>query len=160
MDRGYFGIGLFHAKNHLNVGSVLRAAGCFGAAFVGVSGPRYKRAATDTMAAWKGVPLHHVDDLRTLVPFDCVPVAVELVEGAQPLDSFKHPPRAMYLLGGEDQTLGPKLLSWCRDVVYIPGGCLNMAAAANIVLYDRVAKQRRAGLADVPGAAFRRLKVV
>jgi tRNA(Leu) C34 or U34 (ribose-2'-O)-methylase TrmL len=160
MDNGYFGIGLYHAKNHLNVGSVLRAAGCFGASFVAVCGPRYKRAATDTMNAWKSVPLHHVEDMRAAIPFDCVPVAVELVEGAQPLCSFRHPPRAFYLLGGEDQTLGAAVLSWCRDVVYIPGGCLNMASASSIVLYDRVAKQRRAGLVDVPGAAFRRLKVV
>jgi tRNA(Leu) C34 or U34 (ribose-2'-O)-methylase TrmL len=37
--------------------------------------------------------------------------------------------------------LGERVLSWCRDVVYIPtNGCLNLAACVNVVLYDRQSK--------------------
>lgn len=157
---GYFGIGLHQPKNPINVGSVLRAAHCFGAAFVATSGRRYKRAASDTSAAYKRIPLHQVEDLRELIPFDCVPIAVDLVPGAVRLCDYQHPARAFYVFGPEDGTLASRTLSWCRDVVVIPAGCLNLAMAATCVLYDRTAKLLRAGQSEVPGASARRLKVV
>ena len=44
--------------------------------------------------------------------------------------------------GPEDGTLGPEILAWCRDVVYVPTRyCMNLAATVNVVLYDRAAKQ-------------------
>ena len=110
---------------------------------VATSGGRYKRCATDTMAAFKQIPLIQVDDLHAVVPFDCVPVAVELLPDSIPLDRYEHPNRAFYVFGAEDGTLGKSVLSWCRDVVSIPAGCLNLAAAVNVVLYDRTAKIRR-----------------
>jgi tRNA(Leu) C34 or U34 (ribose-2'-O)-methylase TrmL len=77
-----------------------------------------------------------------MIPFDCVPVAIDLIDGAQPLQEYKHPERAFYIFGAEDATLGDRVLSWCRDVVYIPTkGCMNLAATVNVVLYDRMAKQ-------------------
>jgi len=67
---------------------------------------------------------------------------------------------ALHVFGAEDATLGRNVLSWCRDVVAIPGGCLNLAAAVNVVLYDRIAKLLRDGsLDEVPGAAVRRAKL-
>jgi tRNA(Leu) C34 or U34 (ribose-2'-O)-methylase TrmL len=110
---------------------------------VAVSGARYKRSSTDTMAAYKRIPLLHVDDLHSVIPFDCVPVAVDLIADAKPLERYQHPPRAFYIFGPEDGTLGAPTLSWCRDVVSIPAGCLNLSAAVNIVLYDRAAKMLR-----------------
>src|SRR5690606_30290164 len=74
---------------------------------------------------------------------DCVPVAVDLLEGATPLCEYTHPERAFYIFGPEDGTLGKAVTSWCRDVVYIPTNyCMNLAATVNVVLYDRLAKQR------------------
>jgi len=71
----------------------------------------------------------------------CVPVAVELVEGAKPLTEYKHPARAFYIFGPEDGTLKKKITDFCDDVVYIPTeGCMNLAATVNVVLYDRLAK--------------------
>lgn len=33
------------------------------------------------------------------------------------------------------------MVSWCRDVVYVPSRfCMNLAATANVILYDRMAK--------------------
>jgi tRNA(Leu) C34 or U34 (ribose-2'-O)-methylase TrmL len=155
----YFGIGLHCPKNSLNVGHVLRAAGCFGASFVATTGNRYKRAPTDTQGIAKSLPLMQVEDLRSVVPFDCVPVAVDLVPGAQRLETYEHPKRAFYVFGPEDSTLGDKVLSWCRDVVVVPAGCLNLAAAVNVVAYDRVAKLIRSGLLDAaPGGSTRKLK--
>lgn len=141
---GYAAIGLDNPKTHENVGATLRAAGVYGAAMVATSGQRYARSALDTMKAYRHMPLLRVDDLRSSIPFDCVPVAVDLIDGATPLDEYIHPERAFYIFGAEDATLGSRVLSWCRDVIYIPtSGCMNLAATVNVVLYDRLAKQRR-----------------
>lgn len=122
--RGYAVIGLFTPKNSLNVGSVLRAAGCYGARMVVVSGERpkryLKRVQTDTQKAYRHLPLIGCNDLRELVPFDCVPVAVECLVNAKPLYAYTHPERAFYVFGPEDGTLGKEVTSWCRDLVYIP----------------------------------------
>lgn len=148
--RGYAAIGLFNPKNSLNVGSALRAAGCYQASMVAVTGHRSGTRCTDTQKAYRHIPLLHVDDLKSVIPFDCVPVAVDLIPGATPLHQYRHPERAFYIFGPEDGTLGERITSWCRDVVYVPTHyCMNLAATTNVVLYDRLAKQ----LASVRAAA-------
>lgn len=142
--RGFCAIGLVQPKTSMNVGAVLRAAYCFGAAFVGVSGHRYSKAPTDTPNASLHRPLFHADDILSLCPFDCEPVAVDLVPGAMPLDQFRHTPRTFYVFGPEDGTLGKSITDRCARTIVIPAHmCLNLAAAVNVVLYDRIAKQLR-----------------
>lgn len=144
MMRGYAAIGLIQPKTPENVGSALRACDCYGAAMMVVEGKRFKRSSTDTYKTWRHKPLLEVEDLKLVVPYDCVPIAVDLIHGAQELTDYKHPERAFYIFGPEDGTLGEKTLSWCRDVVYIPTkGCMNLAATVNVILYDRLAKQLR-----------------
>ena len=141
MTRGYAAIGLHSPKDRHNVGSALRAAGCYGAAFVAYTGSRYRPATTDTMKQYRHIPLLRVETIDACIPYDCVPVAVDLVEGATPLSEYQHPERAFYIFGPEDGTLGEKVLSRCRDRVFIPmKGCSNLAATVNVVLYDRAAK--------------------
>lgn len=141
--RGYAAVGLLNPKTPSNVGSVLRAAYAFDVSLVAVQGQRYVRASTDTPQAYRHLPLLH-GELRALVPFDCVPVAVDLVVNARSLHSYTHPQRAFYVFGPEDGTLGAPVLEWCRDVIYIPTrGCLNLAACVNVVLYDRDKKMAR-----------------
>ena len=140
----YAAIGLFHPQMNLNVGSVLRAAMCFDARLVLVQGRPYQRAATDTQKAYRYLPLIHTPDLHACVPFDCVPVAVELVDGAVNLRDFVHPKRALYIFGPENGSLGADTLSWCKHVVQVPSRyCLNLAACVNVVLYDRTAKRMK-----------------
>lgn len=140
--RGYCAIGLDNPKSSINVGSTLRAAGVYGAAFVAASGHRVKSDRTDTMKAYRHLPLFRPTDIFDALPFDCVPVAVDLVDEATPLPSYSHPERAFYIFGAEDATLGARVLDKCRDVVYIPTKyCMNLAATVNVVLYDRMAKQ-------------------
>ena len=139
--RGYACIGLDNPKTPANIGSALRAAGIYHAAMIAISGNRYKRVGTDTMNAYRHLPLLQVDELKAVIPYDCVPVAVDLIDGAIPLPGYKHPERAFYIFGAEDATLGDRVLSYCRDVVYIPtDGCMNLAATVNVILYDRLAK--------------------
>jgi tRNA(Leu) C34 or U34 (ribose-2'-O)-methylase TrmL len=141
MNQGYAAIGLHLPKTQVNVGSAMRAVGCYGASLVAISGRRFSKSPTDTNSQWRLTPVIQVDDLRTVIPYDCVPVAIDLVPGAKPLHEYVHPLRAFYIFGPEDGTLGAKVLSWCRDRVYIPTVyCMNLAATVNVVLYDRCVK--------------------
>jgi tRNA(Leu) C34 or U34 (ribose-2'-O)-methylase TrmL len=142
--RGYACIGLDNPKYSINVGNVLRAAGNYNAALVIIAGIRYKKRASDTMKAYRHIPLQQVDDLHATIPFDCVPVAVDLLPDAESIVDYKHPERAFYVFGAEDATLGNRITDWCRDKIYIPTNhCMNLAATVNVVLYDRLSKQLR-----------------
>lgn len=149
-QRGYAAIGLYRPKDAANIGGVLRAAWCHGASLVAVAGARLHanagiRHSTNTPSAWKHIPVLTGDNLHDLIPFDCVPVAVDLVDDATPLPSYQHPQRAFYVFGPEDGTLGEPVLSWCRHRVVVPTRmCMNLAATVNVVLYDRIAKAMRA----------------
>jgi tRNA(Leu) C34 or U34 (ribose-2'-O)-methylase TrmL len=140
--RGFCCVGLDHPKHSVNVGGVLRAATVFDCDMVAVSGMRYKPMASDTTKYYRHKPFLQVDDLHDVIPRDCVPVAVEIgVDGAYSLPKYYHPERAFYIFGAEDATLGQRILSWCRDTIYIPSKqCLNLAACVNVVLYDRMSK--------------------
>lgn len=143
--RGYACIGLDNPKSPENVGGALRAISCYGAALLVMGGKRparWLKHSTNTMKQHLHMPVLLVDDLKDAVPYNCVPVAVDIVDGARPLQEYVHPERAFYIFGGEDATLGERTLSWCRDVVVIPTKrCMNLAATVNVVLYDRMAKQ-------------------
>lgn len=143
--RGYFAVGLWMPRDPKNVACALRACGCFGAAFLAYSGRRYERHAADTQKAYRHMPLlcagDEPDRILDVVPYDCVPVAVEIADRAVPLDRYKHPERAYYVFGPEDGSISPSVMEKCRDVVRIPSRfCLNLAAAVNVVLYDRISK--------------------
>lgn len=139
--RGYAAIGMHHPKTPVNVGSALRAIHCYDAAFLAITGRRFQKTPTDTFKTHRHVPVLEVEDLHSVIPYDCVPVAVDLIPGAQSLVDYVHPERAFYIFGPEDGTLGKSITSWCRDVIYVPTRqCMNLAATINVVLYDRIAK--------------------
>lgn len=142
--RGFCCIGLESPKFSENVGSALRAAGCYSAAMVAASGQRFKDLPTDTKKLYKHLPYLTVDDLRQVNPHMCVPVVVELLPEAIPLPDFSHPERAFYIFGPEDGRISQSLLEWSSQKIYIPTeGCMNVAATINVVLYDRLCKQRK-----------------
>ena len=148
---GYAAVGLLNPKNHNNVGGVLRAAFCFSAAMVAITGTRYRVQSTDTADAYRHLPLLQVNDLHTVVPYDCVPVAIERRSDAIALPDYEHPQRAFYIFGPEDGDLGPDVIKWCRDLVYVPTQhSINLAAVVNIVLYDRMAKHGGQGTPQPP----------
>src|SRR3546814_18208474 len=122
-------------KSPSNVGAIMRAAGCYGAASVFYTGTRYDRAkdfVTDTKKVHQDIPLINIDDLRKILPLGCVPVAVELVEGARSLPEYPHPDRARYIFGAEDGSLSKELRDWFAAVVSITTtGWLNHLATVN-----------------------------
>jgi tRNA(Leu) C34 or U34 (ribose-2'-O)-methylase TrmL len=141
-ERGFSCVGLFRPKTPANVGSVIRACFNFGSAALFIQGNRYHGAPTDTMKGTRHMPLVQVDDLHEIVPFNCVPVAVDLIPGATDIREYQHPERALYIFGPEDGTLGSRVTDWCRDVVFVPTrGCMNLACTVHTILFDRAMKR-------------------
>ena len=142
---GYFGIGVFHPKNEINIGTLLRSAQCLGASFVFTIGKRYKKQSSDTLNTWKNIPIYNFKDFDDFyefgLPYSSQLIGIELTDSAEPLPSFEHPIRACYLLGAEDHGLAPDVVERCHRVVYIPSShCFNVSVSGSIVMYDRIAK--------------------
>lgn len=143
--RGYFAIGIDHGKTAANQGSLWRSAANFGAAFVFTLGQRFTDMPSDTTKTFRRCPMFtfaSIDDLVEHLPFSCPLIAIEgaPVTPTDFLPTFEHPERAVYLLGSEDGGLPQKTLARCHRVVALPGGCLNVAVAGGIVMYDRTQK--------------------
>lgn len=138
-------IGLTDPKSPSNVGSVVRAAGCYQADKILYTGVRYARAAkfqTDTKNLRQKIALEHVDSLLDNIADDVDIVCVDLIEGATPLPDYQHPKKALYIFGPEDGTISQQVINKANAVVYVPTiGCMNLAASVNVVLYDRLSKQ-------------------
>lgn len=140
---------LINPKFSRNVSGVLRAANCFGIEQVVFTGDRVHQdldgfsrlPREERMKAYKKVDLFFHDK-----PFDffkgVTPVGVELTKGTECLSSFEHPDNALYIFGPEDASIPQVLKKHCHRFVSIPSRhCLNLAAAAYVVFYDRVVKQ-------------------
>lgn len=137
-------IGLVNPKSPVNVGAVMRAAGCYRADSVRYTGERFGRAAryqTDTKNIKTKMPLQHVDCLLQDLPPLVKVVCVEFAEGAQSLPGFVHPAHALYIFGPEDGSISQSIIDRADEVVYVPTvGCMNLAASVNVLLYDRMSK--------------------
>jgi tRNA G18 (ribose-2'-O)-methylase SpoU len=141
---GYFGVGIFHSKTAVNVGTLFRSAYVLGASYVFTIGRRYTRQASDVGHATMHMPLfhyHNFEDFYGAMPKGSVLVGIELVTTAQCIRRFSHPKRACYLLGAEDHGLPPAIMARCHTLVKLPGThSLNVATAGSLVMYDRWAK--------------------
>lgn len=142
---GYFGVGVYHPKFGVNVGTLIRSAEAFGASFVFTVGRRYEPQSSDVTNATARIPLYHyktIEELREFMPVGCPLVGIELTDEAVPLPKFEHYQREVLLAGAEDHGLPPKVLAACHKVISIPGAskCLNVATAGTIVMYDRYLK--------------------
>lgn len=142
--RGYFGIGVENLKNKINLGTLWRSAYCLGASFIFVIGKRYKQYNSDTVKAYRHIPLYEYESTEQflkLKPYDCQLVGVELSNLATYIYGWKHPERAIYLLGAEDSSI--TIMDKCNSIIQIPSKfCLNVAVAGSIVMYDRNLKSR------------------
>ena len=138
--RGYFGIGIYHIKHEVNLGTLWRSACSFGASFIFTIGKRYSRQSSDTTKTWRHVPLYHYESIDDLfLPYSCRLVGIEL--GGESIREYKHPERCIYLLGAEDHGLPSEIMDKCHEVIEIPSVneyCLNVASAGSIVMYDRL----------------------
>jgi tRNA(Leu) C34 or U34 (ribose-2'-O)-methylase TrmL len=69
------------------------------------------------------------------------PVCVEVGRDHEDVQWFHHPADAVYVFGPEDGSVPQVMRRLCHRFVAIPSiFCLNLAAAVNITLYDRMTK--------------------
>lgn len=137
---------LINPKYPHNVAGAIRACSCFGVPSLIWTGDRvdpenYSRLPREErMKGYRDVEWKHEDR-----PFDVlqgIPVCIEIHENSILLPSFSHPPNAIYLFGPEDGGVPQVFRRFCHFFVSIPSyHCLNLAAALNVVLYDRAIKE-------------------
>lgn len=140
--RGYFGIGVERLSKPMNLGTLFRSAHAFGASFVFTIDAVYSKLtrASDTSHAVNEVPYYAFDAVQDLLlPKECQLVAIELVDDAVELPSFRHPRNAAYVLGPEKGNVSDELIARADHVIKIPTKfCINVGIAGAIVMYDRL----------------------
>ena len=151
--RGYFGIGVEQISKASNVGALLRTGHAFGASFAFTISPQvnvkdFREA--DTSGAERNVPFYTFPDVDAVVlPRGCKIVAVELMDDAIDLPSFRHPRQAAYVVGSEIGGLSEALVARADHIVKIPTRfSLNLGLAGALVMYDRMMSHGR--FADRP----------
>lgn len=142
MSKGYFGIGIENMKSVANLGTLWRSAINLGADFIFVIGKRYKHQCSDTVKAYRHIPLFQYETIEDfIIPHDCRLVGVEILEQSKDLRTFHHPVRAVYLLGAEDYGLSTKAIERCHDIVKFDSNfCMNVSCAGSILMWDRKCK--------------------
>ena len=144
---GYFGIGIERGKTEFNYWTLFRTAQIFEASFLFIIGAKFSVGAPDTMKSYRHMPVFSYkdfDDFQEHRPFDCRLIGIELDKDAKDIITYKHPKRAVYLLGSEDNGLSRKAKEACQELIILPGErSLNVSVAGSIVLYDRIAKEKK-----------------
>lgn len=140
----WFGIALYEPKIDANLGTILRSAHVFGAAFVATIGARYREVSSDTTKAQRHLPVLYFPDwtafTETMRHYPLV--GIECRAGAK-LHEFQHPKQSIYVLGGEDRTIPHRCELYAHfDTAY----CTNVAIAASIVMYARSIQVSHAAL--------------
>jgi len=153
---------LMNPKFPHNVGAALRACSCWGINQLWWTGQRVnlelekgqRLPREERMKGYRDVQLFNDDRPfdrladEGIEPSDGVtPVAVELLPSSENLANFEHPEKAIYVFGPEDGSINQVIRRLCHRFVFIPTHhCLNLAAAINVVLYDRSFKLGQAGM--------------
>jgi tRNA(Leu) C34 or U34 (ribose-2'-O)-methylase TrmL len=149
-------VALIDPKYPHNVGAALRACSCWGVGQLWWTGRRVtlnvhrgqRLPREERMKGYRSVQAARDDRVfDRFEPGSVTPVAVELRPDAESLVTFEHPADALYVFGPEDGGLPKPVRLLCHRFVVIPTHhCLNLAAAVNVVLYDRRLKRHLAGL--------------
>ncbi len=145
------GVVLIDPKYPHNVGAAVRACAVFGVPVMRWTGERLTEQIAERLPREERLKEYRrrvdfapadgrvVDELATA---GLTPVAVEARRASESLHAFVHPDRALYVFGPEDGSISRGVLRACHRFVRIPSdGPLNLAAAINVVLYDRTLKR-------------------
>jgi tRNA G18 (ribose-2'-O)-methylase SpoU len=140
-----FHIGVNNVKYNTNVGTLMRSAYQLGASGVFTINKRYAKEKGDTFNVRKQIALTHHASLEEF--HEDRPVGVPLVaieKGGEPLSTFQHPERAIYILGDEDKGVPAEELAKCEYHISIEAArhpMYNVSVAGSIVMYHRYYQQ-------------------
>lgn len=132
-----------------NVGACVRALACFGLDQLWYTGDRIQIDTSkgerfpreERMREYQAVQVYQYDRPFDMFERGVIPVAIELVPGAQSLPDFEHSENMIYVFGPEDGSLSSDFMRFCHHRVAIPiRHCSNLSAAVYMVLYDRQCK--------------------
>ena len=143
---GYFEIGIFQPKHWENVGTLWRTAWQLGAAGIFTIGTKPPRQITDVLRVDKRIPLRCYDDFDAFLaarPQGAQLIGIEM--GGEPLKTFIHPVRAVYLLGSEVNGLPKEVTSKCQHVLEIESvnyPSFNVSVSGALVMYHRLISGR------------------
>jgi TrmH family RNA methyltransferase len=135
------GVHLHRVIDPGNVGTVVRAAGALGPAFLslsaGCSDPLSAKGVRASMGAVFRVPIEHTE-----LP-EAGPARVALVAGAErPLWQTDLRPATVFVVGAERLGLPDEIVAACEHVAAVPqavgADSLNAASAATVALYEAV----------------------
>ena len=133
----------------MNAGNLFRSAHAFGAKFLFTVQGSYSnsKAYSDISRSTYQLPFFEYESATEMkLPKQCQLIAIELVESAVELPTFKHPVQAAYVLGPEKGQLSSEMLDRCNHTIKIPTSfCINVATAGAIVMYDRIVSLGRFG---------------
>jgi len=138
-----------------NVGAALRGCSCFDVKQLWWTGKRVsidpqkgeRLGREERMKGYRDVKWRNDDRPFDHFESDVVPVVVELLKSSEPLTTFVHPEKAIYVFGPEDGDVPQSIRTLAHRFVFIPARhCLNLSAAVNVVLADRMMKRQMAGL--------------
>jgi tRNA(Leu) C34 or U34 (ribose-2'-O)-methylase TrmL len=141
-----------------NVGAAVRAASCFDAKQVWLTGRRVAEKVWDAKRIPREERMKGFSDVDLILedrPFDyfgpeITPIGVELLPGSENLITFEHPENAVYVFGPEDGSVPQNIRGLCHRRLFIPTKhCTNLGAAVYLILYDRKMKRVQAGLDPV-----------
>jgi tRNA(Leu) C34 or U34 (ribose-2'-O)-methylase TrmL len=144
-----------------NAGAAVRACSCFGVEQVWLTGKRVAKQVWESKRIPREERMKGFNDVSIILedrPFDhfpknAIPVAVDLIPGAENLLAFEHPENAVYVFGPEDGSVSHRMRSKCHRRVFIPTKhCTNLGAAVYLLLYDRMMKGYLNG--DVPAMSL------
>lgn len=144
--RGFYGVGIYHPKKSVNIGTLWRSAFLYDADFIFTIGRRYPRQASDTVKAYNHVPLWEFESFNDFIksmPKASQLICVEISKKSHSLKNFIHPERACYLLGAEDEGIPEEILAG-HATLQIPTAkaqSMNVSTAGTIILYDRFIKK-------------------
>jgi tRNA(Leu) C34 or U34 (ribose-2'-O)-methylase TrmL len=142
---------LLNPKYPHNVGGAVRAAAIFcDRPLLIWTGPRvngpsdeagFRLPREERLRTYRHVTFEHHHPVLAR-PAEHTPICVEFDPSAEGLVEFEHPERPLYVFGPEDGSVSKGMRTACHRFVRIPGHtCLNLAAAVNVVLYDRLVKR-------------------
>jgi len=149
---------LTNPKYPHNVAAALRGCSCFGIDTLIWTGDRTplspelgeRLPREERMKGYAHVGFRQTDRPFELFTSEVVPVCVELSPSSEVLTTFQHPENAVYVFGPEDGSVPQVYRRFCHRFVHIPSHyCLNLAAAVNVVLYDRMMKRQLSGAAPI-----------